>query len=161
LTEDSQQQHEVRRCGFCGLEKSSDALFIPQNAQAALCIQCMNALITERDYTRTVIPLDVCGLCSQESAQGFRNNGFAVCTVCVIGGRAQLALKSKRHVTTELLVERRSEITRIFSAYGDMKIRIAGSAESEIDDPTLSVASTRVLIGDFTEGPCWHKVANR
>lgn len=57
----------------------------------------------------------------------------------MIGGRAQLALKSKRHVTTELLVERRSEISRIFSAYGDMKIRIAGSGESEIDDPDIEI----------------------
>lgn len=139
MTEDGQHHHEVRQCGFCGLEQSSDVMFIPQNAQSALCIQCMNEIITKRDYSRTIVPLEVCGLCSQESTKGFRNNGFAVCTGCVIVGRAQLSLKSKRQVTTELLVEKRSEITRIFSAYGDIKGRIAGSAESEIDDPDIEI----------------------
>lgn len=139
MNEDSQHQHEVRICGFCGLEKSSDVLFAPQNAHAALCIQCMNALITKRDYTRTIVPLDVCGLCSKKSTKGFRKNSFAVCFVCVIGGRTQFSFESKRHVTTELLIERRSEITRIFSAYGDIKIGIAGSGESEIDDPDIEI----------------------
>lgn len=125
-------------CDFCGIERDKDALLTKDSSPSAVCVECLNAIIAKRDYTHII---DSCGLCFDQSLPGFESRGFSVCSVCVLMGRLDMSRRATRHVDTESLTKKRTEINELFSLYGDLRVRIAGSADSAdtIEDADVEI----------------------